>query len=456
MNGKHRVVVVGGGFAGVRCCLGLKTAAVDVTLVDRRNFHLFQPLLYQVATGGLSPGDIASPLRSVLRGQNNALVMLGEVVDIDGGGKTVVLEDGTGLPWDTLVIATGATHSYFGHEEWRTWAPGLKSIEDATSIRAKVLEAFEHAERATDEAARRALLTFVIVGGGPTGVELAGALGELSHETMKDEFRRINPAKARIIVVEGGPRILSMCADKLASYAQRTLGRLGVEVRTGAKVVGIDQRGVDVETAGAVGPVIERIEAHTVLWGAGVAGSALGRVLKEKCGAVLDRAGRVVVEPDCTIKGRADVFVLGDLATWAYAEDQKPLPGVAPVAMQMGTYAARVIRARLAHKETKPFRFVDKGTMAVIGRNHAVARIGFGLNWNLQGFVAWLAWRFISSTTRTASSWSCSGATTISRATAAPASSRHQTRSAKHDSQARLASVATSIRKSLSSPFCSK
>jgi NADH dehydrogenase len=399
----HRVVVVGGGFAGVRCCMGLARANVDVTLVDRRNFHLFQPLLYQVATGGLSPGDIAAPLRTVLKGQKNARVVLGEVKDIVD--KTVVVDEGDGhvapLPFDTLVVATGATHSYFGKDQWQDIAPGLKTIEDATAIRAKVLESFERAELEDDAAKRDALMTFVIVGGGPTGVELAGALGELSRETMKGEFRTIDPAKARIVLLEGGPRILSMYVDKLAAYAQRTLERLGVEVRTGAKVVGIDAGGVDVETAPPAGapsgaPGKERIAAHTVLWGAGVAGSPLGKVLKEKCGAELDRAGRVTVEADCTLKGRSDVFVLGDLAAYGHTDDKKPLPGVAPVAMQMGTYAGRVIAARVAGKPAPAaFKYMDKGTMAVIGRNHAVARVGFGLNWNLRGFPAWLAWLFI-------------------------------------------------------------
>lgn len=393
MNDKHRVVVVGGGFAGVRCCAGLASAAFDVTLVDRRNFHLFQPLLYQVATGGLSPGDITAPLRSVLRSQKNASVVLGQVIDIDiaNDARTVLLEDGERLAFDTLVVATGVTHSYFGKDEWRAFAPGLKSIEDATSIRAKVLAAFERAERATNEATRQALLTFVIVGGGPTGVELAGALGELAHESMKGEFRHIDPARARIVLLEGSPKILSMYTDKLAAYGKSALEKLGVQVRTGAQVVGVDAAGVDVDSGGAR----ERIVAATVLWAAGVAGSPLGRLLKDKCGGQLDRSGRVMVQPDCSLPGRPDVLVLGDLAHWAHTGDGKPLPGVAPVAMQMGSYAARAIRERLAGKASKPFRYLDKGTMAVIGRNKAVARVGFGLNVNLKGFLAWLAWLFI-------------------------------------------------------------
>jgi NADH:ubiquinone reductase (H+-translocating) len=396
-GGRHRVVVLGGGFGGVRCCQALAGADVDVTLVDRRNFHLFQPLLYQVATGGLSPGDIAAPLRTVLKNAKNARVVLANVTDIDVEDHVVVLDHGESgdraerVPYDTLVVATGASHSYFGKDEWERVAPGLKSIEDATEIRARLLTAFEAAELAEDAASRQAWLTFVIVGGGPTGVELAGAIGELARYTMRGEFRRIDPSRARILLVEGSPHILGMYIEKLALHAKKVLNRLGVEVMTGAKVIGIDEHGVDVDTHEGR----QRIDARTVLWAAGVAGSPLGRLLQKKANAELDRAGRVLVEPDCTVKGHPEIFVIGDLAHFPHTEDKRPLPGVAPVAMQMGTWVGRAIRARLEGQPAKAFRFVDKGTMAVIGRNQAVARLGFGLNWNLRGFFAWVAWLFI-------------------------------------------------------------
>jgi NADH dehydrogenase len=388
---RPHVVVIGGGFAGVRCCQALAREDVDVTLIDRRNFHLFQPLLYQVATGGLSPGDIAAPLRTVLKRVKNARVVLGEVTDLDVDNKAVVLEDGERIAYDFLVVATGARHSYFGKDEWEEKAPGLKSVEDATEIRARILGAFEQAELEDDPQRRAAWLTFVIVGGGPTGVELAGALGELSRFTMRGEFRRIDPSSCRILLVEGSPGILSMYVPKLQAHGQKALARLGVEVMTGAKVVSVDETGVDVETKDGK----QRIAARTVLWAAGVAGSPLGKILAQKAKAELDRAGRVLVEPDCTIKGHPEIFVLGDLAYFAHTDDKKPLPGVAPVAMQMGTYCGDQIRARLRNLPREPFRYLDKGTMAVIGRNEAVARLGFGLNWNLRGFFAWLAWLLI-------------------------------------------------------------
>lgn len=385
------MVIIGGGFGGVRCARALAKTDVDVTLIDRRNFHLFQPLLYQVATGGLSPGDIAAPLRTVLKNAKNARVLLDEVTDIDVNGHAVVLDGHGRVPYDTLVVATGARHSYFGKDQWEQVAPGLKSVEDATEIRARLLEAFEKAELEADPAKRAAWLTFVIVGGGPTGVELAGALGELARFTMKGEFRSIDPAQAKIFLVEGSPHILNMYVEKLALHAKKVLGRLGVEVLTGAKVVGIDDQGVDIERAEGR----SRLEARTVLWAAGVAGSPLGKVLRERAHAELDRAGRVIVEADCTVKGHREIFVVGDLAHWAHTPDQKPLPGVAPVAMQMGTWVGNAIAERLRDRRPAPFRYLDKGTMAVIGRNEAVAHVGFHLGWNLRGFFAWIAWLFI-------------------------------------------------------------
>lgn len=385
------MVIIGGGFGGVRCARALARSDVDVTLIDRRNFHLFQPLLYQVATGGLSPGDIAAPLRTVLKKVKNARVLLGEVTDIDVDGKAVMLDGVERVPYDTLVVATGARHSYFGRDDWERVAPGLKNVEDATEIRARLLEAFERAELEPDPAKRSAWLTFVIVGGGPTGVELAGALGELARFTMRGEFRSIDPAQAKVFLVEGSPHILNMYVEKLALHAKKALGRLGVEVLTGAKVVGIDEHGVELERPEGR----SRVEARTVLWAAGVAGSPLGKVLHHKAHAELDRAGRVIVEPDCTVKGHREIFVVGDLAYWAHTRDKKPLPGVAPVAMQMGTYVGRVIAERLHDRRSEPFRYLDKGTMAVIGRNEAVAHVGFHLGWNLRGFLAWIAWLFI-------------------------------------------------------------
>lgn len=396
MSQRHQVVVVGGGFAGVDLSLGLKGADCDVTLVDRRNFHLFQPLLYQVATGGLSPGDITAPLRTVVKDVKNCRSVVGDVIDIDVDGKQVILKDQAPLSYDTLVIATGVGHSYFGNDQWAQFAPGLKSIEDATNIRARVLHAFEQAELATDPAERDAWLRFVVVGGGPTGVELAGALGELAQHTMRGEFRRIDSDDARILLVEGLPRILNMYVPRLSNHAVGALHDLGVAVLLNTKVTNVDADGVDVETSAGK----ERLPAKTVLWAAGVKASPLAKILADKAGAKQDRAGRVIVERDFSIAGHADIMVLGDLAHYAHTADQQPLPGVAPVAMQMGQHAVTVVARRLTHPDaaagTGPqFSYVDKGTMAVIGRNEAVARIGFGLNISFGGFFAWCAWLFI-------------------------------------------------------------
>lgn len=386
---RHRVVIVGGGFAGIECAKALGRSACDVTLVDRRNFHTFQPLLYQVATGGLSPGDIAAPLRSIVKRCKNVRVVQAEVGDLDVDGRVVTAGD-LALPYDTLVLCTGVRHSYFGNEAWAPFAPGLKTVEDATEVRARILSAFEAAEVEPDEAARRALLTFVVVGGGPTGVELAGALGELSRFTMRGEFRAIGSEQARIVLVEGAARILGMYAEQLSTYAVEALRPLGVEVLAQAKVVGVDNRGVDVERHGAR----ERIEARTVLWAAGVEASPLARVLAAKTGATLDRAGRVVVRADLTIEGHPEIFVLGDLASSTPAGASAALPGLCPVAMQMGRFTARAIGARLHGAPVAAFRYLDKGAMAVIGRSEAVARLGAG-SWTITGFLAWLAWLLI-------------------------------------------------------------
>jgi NADH dehydrogenase len=359
---------------------------IDVTLIDRRNFHLFQPLLYQVATGALSPGEIASPLRYVLNRQKRTEVLLGEVTDIDIDEKSVILGDHSRIPYDTVIFATGSTHSYFGHAEWESLAPGLKTVEDATEIRSRVLLAFERAEKENDAAERRAQLTFVIVGGGPTGVELAGAIAEISRDTLRKDFRSINPADATIFLVEGAERLLPPYPPKLSKAAERSLARLGVKTRTGAKVTQIDAGGVTVRT----GDKDDKISARTVLWAAGVRASPLGAVLAKRTGVHLDSAGRVPVEPDLSIAGHPEILVIGDLA--AFIQDGKQLPGVAPTAIQQGRYAAKLIRNRIRNEKTKPFRYFDKGSLATIGRNSAVAQIG---PLQFSGVLAWLAWLFV-------------------------------------------------------------
>jgi NADH dehydrogenase len=381
-----RVVVVGGGFGGLSAVRGLRGAPVEVTLVDRRNFHLFQPLLYQVATGGLSPANIAAPLRALVKRQRNARVLLAEATGVDVEGRRLLLADGE-LPYDVLVVATGARHSYFGRPEWEEPAPGLKTLEDATRIRARVLAAFEEAEREEDPARRREALTFVVVGAGPTGVELAGALAEIARHTLRDEFRRIDPADARIVLVEGTDRVLGSFSPELSARAARDLARLGIELRTGTLVTDVGPRGVRLRH----GDAAEEIAARTVLWAAGVEGSPLGRSLARAAGAEVDRAGRVAVEPDLTVPGHTELFVIGDLASVPQPSG-RALPGVAPVAMQQGRHAARTIRDRLEGRSARPFRYVDKGSLATIGRASAVAEIG-GLRFG--GYPAWLAWLFV-------------------------------------------------------------
>jgi NADH dehydrogenase len=383
----HRVVIIGGGFGGLHAALRLKKAPVQVTLIDRRNFHLFQPLLYQVAAGGLSPANIASPLRALLKRQRNARVILGEVIDIDAAERKVILNDGE-LPYDSLIVATGARHHYFGKEGWEALAPGLKTIEDATEIRRRILLAFEAAERETDPAKVRAWLTFVIVGGGPTGVELAGAVGELAHHTLRNNFRNINPADAHILLLEAVDRILPPYPPKLSAKAAKALARLGATVWTNAKVTEIQPDAVAVDRNGQV----EWIPARTVLWAAGVQASPLGRILAQKTGVELDRAGRVMVEQDLSVRGRPEVLVIGDLAH-VRGPEGKPVPGVAPAAIQQGRYVAEVIQTRLAGKPApRPFRYKDYGNLATIGRAAAVADLGWI---QFSGYFAWLAWLFI-------------------------------------------------------------
>ena len=371
------VVIIGGGFGGLYCAKALKKAPVRVTVIDRRNFHLFQPLLYQVATSSLSPSDISHPIRAVLRKHANTEVWMAEVTRIDVDKKQVVLEDGI-VPYDYLVLATGATHAYFGHDDWAEVAPGLKTIDDATELRRRFLHAFEEAEREADPVARLRQLTFVIIGGGATGVELAGAMAEIARKSIPKDFRAIDTASARIILLEGGPRVLPAYPEVLSAKAQRHLEKLGVEVRTNALVTNVEGKGVNIGD--------EHIPAHNVFWAAGVAASPVGQTL----GAKLDRAGRVLVNEDCSIPDHPEVFVVGDLAH--FVQDGHMLPGVCQVAMQMGKHAARSITSDLRGAPRKRFRYLDKGNMATIGRAAAVADIR-GLKFG--GLLAWLIWVFI-------------------------------------------------------------
>jgi NADH dehydrogenase len=388
MGGQHRVVILGGGFGGLAAAQKLKRAPVEVTLIDRRNFHLFQPLLYQVATGSLSPGEIAAPLRGVLSRQKNALVLLGEAADVDPLAKCVTLRDGACFEYDSLIVATGTQTSYYGNDSWRQWAPSLKSIEEATAIRHKILYAFERAERAATPEEVRAWLTFVIVGAGATGIELAGALGEIANETLRHDFRKIDPQQARIILMEGAPRVLGPFPEDLSAKAEKLVTRLGVEVIKGVMVTNIGAAGVTFKR----GDSSETLAAKTVLWAGGVTATPFARELAERTKSETDRNGRIKVNRDLTVPNFPDIFILGDLA---HAVDEKgtPLPGVAQVAMQGGAYAAKIIRARLeGKKELPPFHYFNKGEMAVIGRAAAVANI-FGIH--VSGLLAWLMWLFI-------------------------------------------------------------
>ncbi|MEO8054529.1 MAG: NAD(P)/FAD-dependent oxidoreductase [Acidobacteriota bacterium] len=385
--GRLRIVIVGGGFGGLYTARSLGSADADVTLVDRRNFHLFQPLLYQVATGALSPANIAAPLRSVVKRQRNTRVLLADVRGFDLDRRMALTEAGE-VPYDLLVVATGAAHAYFGHPEWERWAPGLKTIEDATEMRRRILLAFEQAEITADAARRRAFLTFVIVGAGPTGAELAGALAEIARRTLRDDFRTIDPAEAHIFLVEAGPCVLATYPEDLSGKALAALASLGVDVRLRTTVTDVRDGAVDVVRDGRQ----ETIESFTVLWAAGVAASPLGAALARSAGAETDRVGRVRVAPDLTLPGHPEVFVIGDLMTLS-GVDGKPLPGVAPVAMQQGRHVARSILARLAGRPGPgDFEYHDRGSMATIGRGRAVADLGFV---RFAGYLAWLAWLFI-------------------------------------------------------------
>lgn len=381
-----RVVIVGGGFGGLQTARALRRAPVHVTLVDRRNHHLFQPLLYQVATGGLSPANIAAPLRVILHRQKNCDVILAEVVGIDAESRVLKLSDGE-LPYDILIVAAGARHSYFGHDLWAKLAPGLKSIEDATEIRKNFLCAFEAAERISDPAEREGWLTFVIVGGGPTGVELAGAISEIARYTLPESFRHVSPAEARVILVEADKHVLGAYPDDLAAKATTALEKRGVTVYSGTRVTDI----TDDHVVMRQGDKEMTIPSRTVLWAAGVQVSPLARVLHESAGAELDKRGRVVVGTDLALSNHSEIFVIGDMAS-VTDEAGQALPGLAPVAMQEGVHVARVIQDRLKGVTTPPFRYKDRGTMATIGRSAAVAQIG---NWKVSGMIAWMMWLLI-------------------------------------------------------------
>jgi NADH dehydrogenase len=382
----HRVVIVGGGFGGLRAARALRHAPVQVTLLDRRNHHLFQPLLYQVAAGALSPANIAAPIRALLHRQRNTDVLLAEVVDFDVTERRVLLKDGS-LPYDTLIVATGAGNHYFGHPEWEKLAPSLKTLDDATEIRRRILLAFEGAERESDAQRRRAWLTFVVVGAGPTGVELAGQVAELAHTTLRHDFRRFQPEQARVLLVEGTDRVLPTFPPSLSARAAQALAGLGVEVWTGALVTDIQPHEVVIRR----GTASETIDARTVLWAAGVQASPLGERLAKATGAQLDRAGRVLVEPDLTLPGHPEIFVIGDLAH-ARGPSGQPLPGLAPVAMQQGKYVARLIQQRLRGGTLPPFHYHNRGNLATIGRHAAVADLGWI---RFSGYFAWLAWLFV-------------------------------------------------------------
>jgi len=397
----HRVVIVGAGFGGLETAFGLAGAPVQITLIDRRNHHLFQPLLYQVATASLATSEIAWPIRYLLRGRREVTTLFANVKGVDAAGKRVLLDDGDALPYDTLVLATGARHAYFGHDEWEPFAPGLKTLEDATTLRRRILVAFERAERETDPAKRDALLTFVIIGAGPTGVEMAGTLAEIARHTLEGEFRHIDPSSAEVLLIEGGPRVLQAMPESLSQRAQDQLQKLGVQVRLNARVTSVDATGLQVESPfsdGGAGVGSHRIECNCVVWAAGVAASPLGRLLADGIGVETDRAGRIKVLADLSLPGHPDISVVGDLAaamSHRPGREPKPVPGVSPGAKQMGRAAADNILRRIAGQPTEPFRYRDYGNLATIGRNSAVVDLGtpFG-PLRFSGRTAWLFWLF--------------------------------------------------------------
>jgi NADH dehydrogenase len=404
-SSRPRVVIIGCGFGGLEAARALRAAAVDVTLIDRTNHHLFQPLLYQVATAGLSAPAIAAPIRHLFRRQPNATVLWGEVTHIDVQARAVQLEDGLALPYDHLIVATGAAHSYFGNDAWAPYAPGLKTLDDAFEIRGRILLAFEAAEKEPDPERRAQWLNFVVIGGGPTGVEMAGTLAEIARHTLPGEFRRIDPASARVILLEGSDRVLQAMPPSLSQRAQEQLEKMGVDVRVNARVTAIDEEGVTVQkppeagagdSAGSAGSY--QIQSKCIIWGAGVAASALGRHLAEGTGCATDRAGRVVVLPDLSLPGHPEIHVIGDLAaaqSHAPGKDPQPVPGVSPAAKQMGRAAAANILRRLAQSETRPFRYRDYGNLATIGRNSAVVDLASPVGpVRFSGYFAWLFWLF--------------------------------------------------------------
>lgn len=386
MKEPHHVVIVGGGFGGLHAAMCLRWAPVKVTLVDKRNFHLFQPLLYQVATGALSPANIATPLRAILKRQRNTNVLLVEVEGFDIENRKVLYREGA-LSYDSLIMAAGVTHSYFGNDAWERLAPGLKTIEEATEIRRRILLAFELAEREQDPERLKALLTFVIVGAGPTGVELAGSIKEIAMHTLSQDFRRISPTDAEVILIEHADRVLPPFPPDLSREAQLALEELGVKVMTGTKVTAVRREEVELQQ----GDFVKTVNTRTVLWAAGVGATKIARVLAQATGAETDRAGRIVVEPDLSIKGHPEIYVIGDMACFTHQGD-KPLPGVAQVAVQQGRHAAKMIERRIKREETVAFRYRDLGSMATIGRGAAVATFG---KLHLSGFVAWLMWLFV-------------------------------------------------------------
>ncbi|MDM0011836.1 NAD(P)/FAD-dependent oxidoreductase [Variovorax sp. J22P168] len=400
-NGRPQVLIIGCGFGGLEAARELQKTGVDVTIVDKTNHHLFQPLLYQVATAGLAAPSIAAPIRLLFRRQPNITTLLGEVVGIDPAARKVELADGTQLAWDHLIVAAGATDNYFGNDAWEPMAPGLKTLADAFEVRRRVLVSFEAAEIETDPARRRALLTFAVIGAGPTGVEMAGTLSEIAHHTLEGEFRNIDPGSAEVLLIEGGPRVLQAMPESLSQKALEQLQKLGVQVRLNARVTAIDETGLVVSSPfsdGGAGLGSHRIDCGCVIWAAGVAASPLGRLLAAATGAETDRAGRVKVQPDLSLPGRPDISVVGDLAaamSHAPGKEPKPVPGVSPGAKQMGRAAAANVLRRIAGQPTEPFRYRDYGSLATIGRNSAVVDIGspFG-PLRFSGKLAWLFWLF--------------------------------------------------------------